>query len=298
MRLRPLTRLVSRDDMPKQFCPLLGGRTLLAHTRQRIARGIAEHRTLFALLASHERFFTKELENISLEQMVVQPSNRGTLPAILCSLLQVVRADEQAVIAFFPSDHYYANEANFAAGIEFAFRAAANHPQSVILLGAQATYPETDYGWLETEVAASTRPHTGLLRVKHFFEKPCRELAQDLLDRGCAWNTFVMVGKAHAFLDLIQAGAPRVYEAFEPLRTQRRSCPELIESVYRDLETTDFSKSVLSATPARLGVFCLGDVGWSDLGNPQRLIEVLSQLGVDNEWVACWRQGKSMHATA
>ncbi|MGH9561732.1 MAG: hypothetical protein ACRD3S_09785, partial [Terracidiphilus sp.] len=38
--LQPLTRLACGDNRPKQFCPLLGGKTLLAHTRQRIAKAI------------------------------------------------------------------------------------------------------------------------------------------------------------------------------------------------------------------------------------------------------------------
>ena len=51
--------------------------------------------------------------------MVVQPGNRGTLPAILLSLLEIVRVDPHAVVAFFPSDHHYSNEANFMAGVEW-----------------------------------------------------------------------------------------------------------------------------------------------------------------------------------
>jgi mannose-1-phosphate guanylyltransferase len=33
-RLRSLTRLISGDNRPKQFCPIFGGETLLGHTRR------------------------------------------------------------------------------------------------------------------------------------------------------------------------------------------------------------------------------------------------------------------------
>src|ERR1035438_1753086 len=79
VRLRSLTRLVSGEDIPKQFCPLLGGRTLLAQTKQRIARGISSDRVVYVLLGSHERFYTNELKDVSPAQMIEQPSNRGTL---------------------------------------------------------------------------------------------------------------------------------------------------------------------------------------------------------------------------
>jgi mannose-1-phosphate guanylyltransferase len=225
--------------------------------------------------------------------MVIQPGNRGTLPAILCSLLQIVRADEQAVVAFFPSDHYYSDEGNFMAGVELAFGAAESNPESVVLLGVPATYPETDYGWIEVEAAVSTHSRDGLLRVRRFWEKPSLKVAAELLDRGCVWNTFVMVGQARAFLSAIQSGAPELYQAFEPIRTRpaRESYSETIERIYEGLQPADFSRVVLSATPQRLGVLCLGDVGWNDLGDPQRLVDLVSRTGEKSEWLALWPQG-------
>src|SRR5580700_11390487 len=150
-RLQSLTRLVSGDNRPKQFCPLLGGRTLLAQTRIRIAPGIDQARTLFVLLKSHERFYRQELWGVAPARMVVQPSNRGTLPAILSSLTRILRLDRKALVAFFPSDHFYADEERFREDVEAAFAAAEDHPLTVILLAADAKHSETGYGWIETE---------------------------------------------------------------------------------------------------------------------------------------------------
>src|SRR6185437_16101322 len=63
-RLQPLTRLACGDNRPKQFCPLLGGKTLLAHTRKRISHAIDPDRVLFVLTNKHEPFYRSELENI------------------------------------------------------------------------------------------------------------------------------------------------------------------------------------------------------------------------------------------
>src|SRR6266852_5819652 len=94
VRLRSLTRLVSHDGRPKQFCPLLGDKTLLAQTRTRIARSVSPRQSVFVVLRSHKPFYAQELRRIPSSRMVVQPSNRGTLPAILCSLLRILRLDE------------------------------------------------------------------------------------------------------------------------------------------------------------------------------------------------------------
>ena len=219
-RLRSLTRLVTGDETPKQFCRLVAGKTLLAHTRERIADGIPRDRTLFVLLGAQERFYADELANVPSTRMVVQPSNRGTLPAILYSLMRVMSLDPDAVVAFFPSDHYYANETNFMAGIDFAFRSAETDQEAVILLGSPATHPETDYGWIEAEAMLSPASRSGLLRVKRFWEKPALTVAQNLLDRGCVWNTFVMVGHARTFLSVILPVRARTLSDF--LRSAQR----------------------------------------------------------------------------
>jgi len=155
VRLRSLTRAVTGDDRPKQFCALLGGKTLLAHTRERTAHGISPDRTLFVLMKAHERFYAGELAGVPSARMVVQPCNRGTLPAILHALLRIGRDDPAAVVAFFPSDHHYANARNFMASVDLAFGSAETGMDSIILLGAPATHSETDYGWIEAEAALS-----------------------------------------------------------------------------------------------------------------------------------------------
>jgi mannose-1-phosphate guanylyltransferase len=278
IRLRPLTRLLAGDDRPKQFCRLLGEKTLLGQTRDRVARTIVPDQTLFVLTKPHEPFYAAELAEVPPARMVVQPSNRGTLPAILWSLMRLVRLDQEAIVAFFPSDHYYTNDGKFMAEVASAFETAEDAP-SVILLGASATAPEVEYGWIEPALIATD---SRLSMVRCFWEKPSHQVAQELMDQGCLWNTFVMVGRANAFLELIESVEPRLYEAFQTAIVQCKADmdPELMRGVYGQIETTDFSKRVLSRTTERLAVLNLGDVGWDDLGDPRRVNAMLSQAQV------------------
>ena len=291
LRLRLLTRFVSGDDRPKQFCPFSGGRTLLSDTARRIGRLFSAERTVFSLVHSHELYYAKELENVPPERMFVQPADRGTLPAILYSLLRLIRGDKRAVAAFFPTDHHFFEEERFLAGMELAFAAAEAHSDTVILMGAPATYAATDYGWIEVEAASSRHFPTSFLRVKNSWEKPARQVAEELLDRGCIWNTFVMVGRAEAFPNRIRSAAPALCQAFassENIGVEQETL--IVRAIYEQIPPVDFSQSVLSSIPRTLGVFSLGDVGWSDLGDPQRLLEAMTQTGERSEWFDAWRQ--------
>jgi mannose-1-phosphate guanylyltransferase len=111
-RLRPLARLIAGDDRPKQFCPLLEGeKTLLEQTQLRVAKAVQPSQILYVLTQQHERFYANDLAQIPATRMIVQTANRGTLPAVLCSLARLIKLngegfDRQAVVGFFPSDHF------------------------------------------------------------------------------------------------------------------------------------------------------------------------------------------------
>ena len=282
-RLQPLTHLACGDNRPKQFCPLLGGKTLLAHTRKRISRAIDPDRVLFVLTKKHEPFYRSELDCVPEIQKIVQPHNQGTLPAILWSLLRLFHADKRALVAFFPCDHYFANEDAFLSTIERTFDFLDERRNSVILLGAGAERPETEYGWIEPEAAAGT---TSFAPVRRFWEKPPLNTAAELLAQGCLWNTFVMIGSAYAFLEMIRLAAPVLFETFNmALRSSELEAEEQkMQFVYDGLDSSDFSREVLALSTERLLVTSCGEVGWSDLGEPGRFIAALTENGNENTW--------------
>jgi len=61
---------------------------------------------------------------------------------------------------------------------------------------------------------------------------------------------------------------------------------EIMQRIYDQLQPSDFSKQVLSVSTKKLVVTSLGDIGWSDLGDPRRLIRTLFERGIENPWVA------------
>jgi mannose-1-phosphate guanylyltransferase len=276
-RLKCLSRIIAGDDRPKQFCALFGGKTLLERTRVRVARAIPPSRTLFAVVREHERFYRNELSDLDESRIVVQPVNRGTAPAVIYSLLRLVRLDTNPVVAFFPTDHDYADESSFGDAVQVAVQTVHDHSEFLVVLGAQADRAEVEYGWIEPGSALSP-PASGrsLYRVNRFREKPSAEAAQDLFRAGCLWNTFVIVGRARTFLDVTSGAMPSVCEAFNPLRYARTHLAEreCAANIYLTQPAVDFSRDVLSACAERLAVLALGPVGWSDLGTPERVLAV------------------------
>lgn len=287
-RLRPLTRLIAGDDRPKQFCPLLGRKTLLEQTRHMVARAIAPEQTLFVVTRKHERFYRSQLADLPAGRLVVQPQNRGTAPAILYVLLWLSRMSPNGVVAFFPSDHYFSDDESFMAHVESAFDIAEARPDLVILLGITPDGPEEEYGWIEPASPILTKNPDALSRVHRFWEKPNHVLACELQGRGCLWNSFVMVGRVSAFLGIVRRAAPDLYNAFAVSWTALGTPGEEAEihQLYHQIPETNFSSEVLAKSPEELAVLPAGDVGWWDWGDPARVLSTLAQIGVSAEWAA------------
>ncbi|MGD1097537.1 MAG: sugar phosphate nucleotidyltransferase [Bryobacteraceae bacterium] len=285
-RLRSLTRVIAGEDRPKQFCRLYGGRTLLAHTRSRLAQAISPEHTLFTVVKGHERFYAQELADVMPSLVVVQPSNKGTTAALIYSLFRIASLAEDPIVGFFPTDHHYSKELDFIASVRLAFMIARSRPHNVVILGASAERAEVEYGWIEPGTALECPLTSSLLRVNRFWEKPPAGVAQALLERGCLWNTFVMIGRASTFLEILKAAVPQMLHAFGS-----GSCPNGSDrhwvhgdTTYRALTPGDFSQQVLSVSTRRLAVLQLKDVGWSDLGTPERVMYAMTRSGLRSHW--------------
>jgi mannose-1-phosphate guanylyltransferase len=273
-RLRDLTRRIAGDDRPKQFCPLLGEETLLGETRRRVALGIPAARTVFSVTSPHERYYAPLLADVSPRQIVAQPKNRGTAPAILYALLRVAAIAPNEPVAIFPSDHYVSDDEAFMAHVGAAFDLAVARPDLVALLGVSPDRPETEYGWIERAQPVLGPQGWPLYRVRRFWEKPDPDLARTLLADGCLWNSFVMVGRVASLLGLIDRALPDLSQALLPLRQFLGTPVEaaVAETIYQRLPSADFSRGVLGPNPALLAVLPVRGVEWSDLGHPERVL--------------------------
>jgi mannose-1-phosphate guanylyltransferase len=284
-RLLPLTGRIAGDDRPKQFCAVVGNRSLLHQTRRRVSRLVQPWQTLLMLTKTHEPFYADEVAGIPTSRLTIQPFNRDTAPAILYCLLRLCEMDPKGVVAFFPSDHHFSDEEAFARHIDSAYAAAASRPEMVILLGIPPETPEAEYGWIERGIPLGSPVPDSVSRVCRFWEKPHALLASALMERGCLWNSFVMVGHVQAFLNLIRSALPSLVESFESIRSLffTASEQEAVYDIYSGIRAANFSQDVLSVQPNGLAVLRASGLGWSDLGEPGRVRSVLERRGIQME---------------
>jgi mannose-1-phosphate guanylyltransferase len=281
-RLSSFTRKIFGYHLPKQLCPLFEGETLLDRTMRRTSIVVPPAQTVMVLNRAHERFYSPLLANCAPIRPIIQPENRGTAPAILCALLNLIENGHKGPVAIFPSDHYVSDDFVFMRHVSDALRAAELAPELVVLLGITPDGPETEYGWIEPgpPVAASHHPLGQINQVRRFWEKPSLDMARDLYSRNYLWNSFIFVGNALNLLSLIVTALPEMFRPFRGLEAFTGSASEeVLQNIFRTLPSLDFSRSVLAEFPTEFSVLPVTGVTWSDLGEPRRLLAAISSGG-------------------
>jgi mannose-1-phosphate guanylyltransferase len=285
-RLMPLTRRITGRSIPKQFCPLLGERTLLGQTRHRVGMKFGTRHTMVVLTHQHEEFYRDQVNDLPDSNLVVQPKNRGTAIAILYALLRIAKLNPSAVVAVFPSDHYVDSERRFMSHVDMAMQAATFRRSRLILLGMKPDRTESDYGWIEA--AEKLGEDSTLLSVRRFWEKPPKAIAQMLWHQGCLWNSFVMAGTVLAFLTMTARSLPGLKRAFASM-SRALGIPDeqaAMQTLYAALPSCDFSREVLARNAQSLAVVPVEDVFWNDLGDPRRVYQTLARNPVHPIWMS------------
>jgi len=278
-RLQSLTADSTGTSVPKQFCSLNGGSSLLEEALARAAAVAAPQQTLVVVAEEHRRHWQDALAALPAHNIVVQPRNRGTANGILLGVSAILERDAGAVVAVVPSDHYVEREDVLARTLDRAMTAVGGErAASIGFLGVKPESADSELGY----IVRGEPLGDGSCMVARFVEKPPRAAAAKLLKRRALWNSFILVARAATLVRAIALRHPAEVAAVRNAWRMARSEDTAgeLERLYENLPEIDFSRHVIEGTSAPLHVVPVPACGWSDLGTPQRVAECLGRAGV------------------
>lgn len=260
--------------IPKQYCCLLGNRSMLEHTLLRLNKVTPAARTLTVIGRDHGAYAYEQLAGKS-DHVFRQPSSRDTGVALYVALAMIRRWNPNAIVTITPTDHYVQPSAKYLEHIRTARSVADQHRDTVVVLGAQPSEPDTELGYLSLGAQVSEVP--AVRRLVGFIEKPPIDVAEQLLYEGALWNTMVACGSVDALWDLGRAAEPQLLDILDSLVPLIGTPDETdaIEYIYRAMLPVNFSRDILERVPERLATLALDGVEWSDWGRPERIEQVL-----------------------
>lgn len=289
-RLWPL----SRKETPKQFLRLLGERTLLQQTAERITPLIPLANTYVVVGAEHVQIVREQIPDLPQSNIIVEPLGRGTAPCIGLAATRLAGIDPKGVMIVLPADHAIAGEKRFLYLLERAM-SVAEEGTHLLTLGITPDRPATGYGYIQTPLSPANE-EVPVLPVKRFTEKPDRQTAERFIQEGgYYWNSGMFIWRVDTILREMEAHMPQLYAGLVAIE-QAAKTPDydkVLAQIYAEQEINSIDYGVLEKSEHVL-VLPTGDIGWSDVGDWSALADVLqgdkwknviraSHIGLDTE---------------
>jgi mannose-1-phosphate guanylyltransferase len=295
---------LSTPDSPKQFLRLLGGKTLLGRTVERIEPLIPIDRQIVVACEAHVARIHEELPELPAANLICEPVGRNTAACIGLASLFLERRDPDAIAVVFPADHHIEETSTFCASLERAVT-LAQEKRGTVVIGVRPDRPDTGYGYMQigSEMLQDIYP------VLRFREKPDAETARHFVAAGdYFWNTGIFIWQNRTLQQLLKTHLPAHWSGLEQIRSALGTpmYADVLATVYSTLEKVSVDYGVLEAAENIWMVH--GRFGWDDLGSWTALERILAadeaknvvvgrHVGLDTSHCIIYGQGEKVVAT-
>jgi mannose-1-phosphate guanylyltransferase len=255
----------SRSETPKQFLPLLGERTMLQQTVDRIAPIIGPEHVFIVTGQRYIDLVAEQLPDVPRANIIGEPSGKGSAPAIGLGALQIAQTDGEGVMVVLSSDHQIGKPDQFRDALEAAEQVARDG--YLVTLGVQPTAPHTGYGYIERSSTLGTFNDFQAYDVARFVEKPDRATAEEYLATGLySWNAGIFVWRVDAIMEAFSRYMPGLRQELDALAaTGAAPGEDAFNHVWEQIAPITIDYGVMERAQ-RVAVLPI-EIGWSDVGD-------------------------------
>lgn len=273
----------SRQRLPKQFLNILGERSMLQATVDRIMKMAPLNDVYIATGEEYAELVRDQLPALPERNLIFEPVGKNTAPCIglAASVLNRYYGPD-AVMVVIPSDHMILDEPRYLEVLQAGARAVQNSGESLLTIGITPTGPETGYGYIRTGDLTAEIDREKVYWVDKFVEKPDIETARRYIEAGdYLWNSGMFIFRAATILDNIATHLPdlsAVLERIESAAGNDRQYNDVLDREYRALQSISIDYGVMEKAAQVMVV--PGEFGWDDVGSWTSL-ERIGQSGAE-----------------
>ncbi|KUG02833.1 mannose-1-phosphate guanylyltransferase (gdp) [hydrocarbon metagenome] len=258
---------LSRCDKPKQFLSLLGQRTMLQMTADRL-QGLLPPANIYVVTdLIYQELVREQLPELPPGNIILEHCGRDTAAAVGLAAAYIQRQDPEGMILVLPADHFIADTEEFHRLLHVAVRSACSG-KYVVTIGIRPTRPETGYGYIQQGEAAEDQEFSNVYKTIAFHEKPDLKTAVEYIQHGnYLWNSGMFVWRVDLLLQLIAEYLPDLNRGLavisEVIGTEREA--EVIREVYEKLPRISIDYGIMEKCQQVLVIPAA--FGWDDIGS-------------------------------
>ncbi|ACU90636.1 mannose-1-phosphate guanylyltransferase/mannose-6-phosphate isomerase [Desulfomicrobium baculatum] len=269
-RLWPL----SRQLYPKQFLPLVNGKTLFQETALRLGQN-PEIAPPIVVCNEEHRFMVAEQarqQDVQLSKIVLEPAGKNTAPAAYVAARLASELHDDPILLVLPADHHIRDLSMLLSTIEIGASVAS--AGSLVTFGIVPQYAETGYGYIERGEQLGV--DSDAFHIKRFVEKPDTQTAQSYLDSGkFYWNSGMFMFSAKQFMQELERFRPEMADACQKAIAEGKSDLDFFRLDAANFESCpsdsiDYAVMEHTAHGAVIPLYA----GWNDIGSWSALWDV------------------------
>ena len=256
----------STEKKPKQFLKLLGDKTMIQMTYDRMRKLVPTDNIFVVTNNRYVELVKEQLPNIRDINIICEPYSKNTAPCILLSSLYIEKIYPDADIVCVASDSYIGNEDEFLKNVTIASNFVDKNKKAIVTIGVNPTRPDTGYGYIKYQ-KSDIIPN----KVVGFTEKPNYELAKKYLDsKEYLWNASIYIYNNLNMLEEMKNNLPNEYDILKDL-------PDINDTKYNEYLMQNYNKcqeiSVGYAVMEKsLNIYTVpSNIDWDDVGSWEAL---------------------------
>ncbi|MBP2021174.1 mannose-1-phosphate guanylyltransferase [Clostridium punense] len=257
---------LSTEEKPKQFLNLLGSKSMIQMTVDRLLPLIPMERIFIVTGKQYVELVKDNFPQMDERNIIVEPTGRNTAPCIALAAFYIKKLYEDATMVVLPSDHLIKEEDKFLCLIRDAAGFVEKKQEALVTIGIPPTRPETGYGYIKYENNNVKKPE-GVIPVERFVEKPNLHKALEYIENGeYLWNSGMFIWKCNNILKLTSKYLQNTYDILSEVSiTRDDEYEEVLEKKYKEVDNISIDFGIMEKAE---NIFVIpGNFGWDDIGS-------------------------------
>ena len=270
----------SRKKSAKQVLNFFGERTLIQQTVDRLRTLLPPERIWVITNDLLRKEIIKQLPDVPPHQILAEPLQRNTAPAIGLVAQVLHRIDPNAVMGVFPADHIIENPKRYLQFVKPAFAVAEKG--SIVVLGMEPRWAESGYGYIQFPKgtkAGSLSP----IPVVSFHEKPdAKKAVQYVKAKNYFWNAGMFFWRTDTVLQSLAEHLPNTAEILKKIpQPDEKNFAGQLKKLFPLCDNVSVDVAIMEKAKNVIGLAC-DDYGWNDVGSWNAVYELEAKGKGDN----------------
>ena len=256
---------IGREDRPKQFIPLVNGKSTFELMIERIQPVYGWHSIY---VSTNEKYVTEVKRlcpQISISNIFTEPARRDVGPAVGLSLVRLRKMGVKEPVAILWADHLIEKVENFQEILKHAEDIILRQKYKAVLVGETPTFANSNIGW----ISIGKNIEKNYFEFKDFVYRPSEQKCKEIFKtKKALWNTAYLISTVDYLLGFYEKYFPNLYKDLciieKALDTPKEA--EVIQKIYPKIKSVHFDHIVAYNLEPKQTVVVKSNMGWVDPG--------------------------------